>query len=708
MAFSFGAPAAAGTPAAPAPAFGFGAAPAPATTAPAFGAPAQAPAAGTSLFGAPAAAPAGGGLFGAPAPAPSGGGGLFGAKSPAPAATGGLFGTTPAAAPAGGGLFGAPAAAPAGGGLFGSTAPAPAAGGGFFGSTPAPASGGLFGAPAPAPTGSLFGAPAAPAAAQPVAPPPIPLSGNTPYAQLPDGAKRAVDQIYQLMMQHRRTVASVKTMAPSLLTADDATTAGEEPSPADAAAGSPVRPRAVSSSPSTYPAAAALPRQTMELHARIQARLRSAEGNLADARQLKATAGEAAAQAKMHGAWPVESVAARRGVALSNVKAAASAATSGPPSGSTTPGGTDAPASAPNLSGMANVDALALQQIMDIRAARVDRVETMPSPYLWEVLRDFEQKVEAVQRDVRAVGARLAIAEEADRVSSLGASGARRLLATDEASLLLAAHGGAAASLALDEAAGGPDAPLPRRLAALARSQSDLFLRVAARAARAHEGLEEAKLRFRRHCEATGRYREDPFVRADVAEIGREREVQRRIAEERLATAAPPPAAAAAVPGAAAPAQGGLFGAKSPAPAGGSLFGAPAPAAGGSLFGAPVVANTELGGSAGAGRGRESVRCACAGTFDGRRLVWDDARRCAGGRRSVWDDASCSACSRWRSVRDDACGSPRGRRSVRFDARGTSRSRRPLWDNPRGTASVWCSPDHPCLDACTEEEVRLS
>ena len=44
------------------------------------------------------------------------------------------------------------------------------------------------------------------------------FNGNTPYAQLPDNAKRAIDQIYQLMMQHRRTLASVKTMAPSLFT----------------------------------------------------------------------------------------------------------------------------------------------------------------------------------------------------------------------------------------------------------------------------------------------------------------------------------------------------------------------------------------------------------------------------------------------------------------------------------------------------------
>ena len=107
----------------------------------------------------------------------------------------------------------------------------------------APAAGGLFGAAAPA------------AQQQQMMQMQMqqPFSGNTPYSQLPDGARRAVDQIYQLMMQHRRTLASVKTMAPSLLAVGDVNGAptyhGERPSPADAAAGSPRRTIKVSTDP---------------------------------------------------------------------------------------------------------------------------------------------------------------------------------------------------------------------------------------------------------------------------------------------------------------------------------------------------------------------------------------------------------------------------------------------------------------------------
>ena len=213
----------------------------------------------------------------------------------------------------------------------------------------------------------------------------------------------------------------------------------------------------------------------------------------------------------------------------------------------------------------------------------------MPSPYFWEVLHDFERRVSLVQRDVEAVRARLAIAEEAERVrrSMTGEVGGARRMLGDETSLLLSSgtDGGndfnAMASLILYEGGGGgPAASLPQRLASLARSQSDLFLRIAARAAHAHEGLEDMKLRYQRYCQATrgGGYYEDPFLKADVEEVSREREMQRMIMEEQLATTT---ASTIAQGSAAQPAAstGGLFGQPAQAPSAGGLFGAPVPAA---------------------------------------------------------------------------------------------------------------------------------
>ena len=80
------------------------------------------------------------------------------------------------------------------------------------------------------------------------------------------------------MMQHRRTLASVKTMAPSLLTSEDVAAAhgargGTAVSPADAAAGSPRRSaRSDDTAAPLDPAKEPLPQQTAALHAQIQVR----------------------------------------------------------------------------------------------------------------------------------------------------------------------------------------------------------------------------------------------------------------------------------------------------------------------------------------------------------------------------------------------------------------------------------------------------
>jgi len=368
------------------------------------------------------------------------------------------------------------------------------------------------------------------------------------------------------------------------------------------------------------------------LHSQIQTLLQSAESNLISAQQLKARAGEATVQAKMHGAWPIENVAARRGVALSTVRgvlvrdgansgSSNSQFGSGVSSSSSSLGGNvssslgatsgggggGTPASSLNVSGMDNIDAIALQHIMDIRAAHVDRIEAMPSPYLWDVLRSFEQRLASVQRDVDAVRERLTIAEEAERLQSMGGG-----VSGNETALLLtnADNFNAMTSLMLYEGSGGAQAPLSKRLATLARSQNDLFLHIAEKAARAHERLDEVKSRYRRFCESTkGGYYDDPFIRADVEEVSREREMQQKIMEEQIATAPPPPPVATtaaatapapstslfgATPAAAAPSTS-LFGA-SPAPASGGLFGStPAPAPGG-LFGSTPAPAPSTGG----------------------------------------------------------------------------------------------------------------
>ena len=64
------------------------------------------------------------------------------------------------------------------------------------------------------------------------------------------------------------------------------------------------------------------------------------------------------------------------------------------------------------VSGMTNIDAIALQQIMEVRVAHVDRIKFILSPYFWELLHDFDRRVDMARRDVEAI----AEAEETDDV----------------------------------------------------------------------------------------------------------------------------------------------------------------------------------------------------------------------------------------------------------------------------------------------------
>jgi len=473
------------------------------------------------------------------------------APTTAPAPSGGLFGSVPAPAPSGG--------------LFGSTAPAPSSG--LFGSTAQAPSGGLFGAPAP----SAFGAPAQAQHHQQYI---APLSGNTPYSQLPPNLKNAIDEIYRHMMAHRRTLASVKTMAPSLLECSsndiNNTQSSQEAAGADIAAGSPTKKAKTSN----------LAQQLTELHKEIEQVAKETKENIDTSGQLKTCAGEVVTMAKLHGSWPIETIATRRQVILSSLRQRVENSTK------TNSAQQQGDAKSSNLSSMPEIDALALQNIMDVRAASVDRKEQIPSPYYWEILRDLEKRARNVATNVEGMASRLANAEDTER------SGIK--MGECNPSLILCDEGATS---------------FPARCAKLARIQNEQFLHIANGAARLHEEMELLKTRHKRLMETQkgiGQY-DDPFFKADVEEMRKERELQQRIIEERLlANAGTAPSVPAGTPAALVPSgslfgsttapapSGGLFGSTAPAPAGG-LFGsttpaaAPTPASGG-LFGTPAAA----------------------------------------------------------------------------------------------------------------------
>ena len=215
------------------------------------------------------------------------------------------------------------------------------------------------------------------------------------------------------MMSHRRTLASVKTMAPSLLeesvtTADNTNNANnEQPTAADIAAGSP---RKMSKNTSN------LTQQLLELRHEIDQIAKRSVENMDSSSKLKASSGETVAMTKLHGLWPIETIAARRQVILSSLRrrvddAGASSSSSFNNNTSTTNNNNnnnnnDGNKSL-NLSSMPEMDVLALQHILDIRAASVDRKEQIPSPYYWEMLRDLEHRAQNVYTGMEGVTSRL-------------------------------------------------------------------------------------------------------------------------------------------------------------------------------------------------------------------------------------------------------------------------------------------------------------
>ena len=459
-----------------------------------FGNPSPA-AAAAPAFGAPAA-PA----FGAAAaPAPGG----FGA---APAAFGAAPATPAFGSPAGGSLFGnaAPAptagfgAAPKPGGLFGSPA-APA--GGLFGSAPAPAAGGLFGStPAPA-QGGLFGA----TPAVPGQQPPLPsLSSQSSYSQLPPQVKQAIDNIHEQMMKHKRSMAQVQTMAPVLLR--------KPTQPADAAAGA------------TSP--------LVEQMQAMRGKLQEIESNLQacgrEAMRVKSKYEQTTTQSVVYGIWPIEALASRKGVKLTTLEAKPN------------PTVTDQ-----------------IRKSLELQAAHVDRLEKIPSPYMWQALEEMEVKLHELTNTTQMVSTQLT---QMRNVRDMG-------------------------------------------VASVVQSQTDLLLQVAQQIKLLQHRMQDLRTKYRTWERETN-VLDQQKMRDLQAQQKRDEKVKIGYLKAAVATQPPAPSAPAGY-GAAAPQPGGMFGAKpaaagglfggtpapggfgaAPKPAGGGLFGSAQAPAGGGLFGA--------------------------------------------------------------------------------------------------------------------------
>ena len=608
-AFSFGS----STAAAPSNTFSFGAAPAPA------------PATGTAASGAPASSFS----FGAaPTPATAG---TAASSAPASAFS---FGAAPA--PASAFSFGAAAPAPAStsSSLFGASTSTPAAAPSTFsfGGSTTPASAPAFGT---SNSSSTFSFASTTNTTQQQSQPQS-VSVHTLYKDLPENYRRVIDTLHENIMKHRRTMQNVGSMAPALLSSssqaisnilvsDKSTTSltlGTQypSSPADAAAGPSSSNLALISNTTSSAAIAnngdtdtnseinidphstALPIQIKSLQSQLQILSCKIEESILMTQNLENIAQRATGNTIMHAQWPLEQLAMRMNVATkfrspySNDNAITNNAlynndtvnSNQIPSNTLSNIHTNTNSTKTNTVNQSGDNDLVqkVAKMVDMQAAQVDRIEKIPSPFIWEQLHNLKQRLSQIQTDV------LTLKQQLDLSKSK--------------------------NLNPPSAGVNPMLSSIQEIAHIVRTQNDAFMRIAGAFATIHDQLEVTKNKFLHvhqtlmmsSYNARGDVYCDPFTAADIKEIEAERTMKQKIEAKVASVAAsnaPNSQSAIAAPASAtggifgvaapAPATGGLFG-SAPAPATSNLFGAaPSPAAGGLFGAAPAPASGGLFGS---------------------------------------------------------------------------------------------------------------
>lgn len=318
------------------------------------------------------------------------------------------------------------------------------------------------------------------------------------YSALPADQKQAIDRLYQAMMQHKRTILQVSSMAPKLL---------DKPQQADVAAGTQELP--------LVPHVQKLTSQVEQL----QQKLKTLRQNVEYTKNLYETS---TAQALMFAQWPTEAVAQRRGVSLTKAKTTLDKDTQ-----------------------------VKLRELMDRQMAHVDRVERMPSPYLWQVLEEMEQRIHSLKGQMESLNQAL---ENSKRIP-----------------------------------------PESANVVTIIRMQEQAIWKVATAMAVVHSQVDKLRFDYRLYEKGT-----NVLELADQEELQFQRDLDHKLREQMVQSL---PAAGAPKPGAPAPGgsifgaapapSGGLFGAPSPAPGAFGAFGtSPAPASGGLFGSTPAPASS--------------------------------------------------------------------------------------------------------------------
>jgi hypothetical protein len=180
-----------------------------------------------------------------------------------------------------------------------------------------------------------------------------------PYESLQQNQKQPIDNLYNAIMQHKRTILAVSSMAPKLL---------DKPTQqADAAAGQ------------ELPLASTV-RQIGEQVRQLDQQMKSLRENMMHTKRQYETS---TTQAISFAQWPTEFVATRAGVTLTTK-----------PTTST---------SSSEEEKKKEEFYMNLKKLLDREMTRVDQVERMPSPYLWQSIEEMEGRFQNLQGQLRSL-----------------------------------------------------------------------------------------------------------------------------------------------------------------------------------------------------------------------------------------------------------------------------------------------------------------
>jgi hypothetical protein len=366
-----------------------------------------------------------------------------------------------------------------------------------------------------------------------------------PYSSLPQDQKNNIDTVYQAIMNHKRTILAVSTMAPKLL---DTST-----QQADMAGGG-----------QEVPLSVTVQRLTGQAQ-QLEHQLKSLHGSMMHTKQMYE---KSTTQAIRDAKWPTEFVATRVGVTLTNNNDSNKNANTG----------TAAPSTTEDKKKTEEFNRH-LKELLDREMTHADQIYRMPSPYLWQCVEEMEERSRILQGQLQSLKETLDISNQVstEEFDVMGIVQLQEQTIWKVAADLIQVH------TKVDEL---------RQLYNLHEKGINV--------------LEEARQKEEQYQRQLDQQMRSLMVRTLPSTIPAA--TASATGGGLFGTPAPAPGgslfgkspapasgglfgapATGGLFGAPAPATGGLFGAPAPAPATGGLFGAPAPATGG-LFGAPAPA----------------------------------------------------------------------------------------------------------------------